>query len=792
MQMPAMPGGLGEPQMPWKFAMFTGPQTEIQDDAVDVRRVDSDPFNPVPGPKRSSFFILKEKNTFRQAFNAALSIFLLHTGTIMPYRLCFIDYHVPNPLPQSTFYQAMEMVVEVFWVVDLVINFLFSYRDRKNEEVCDARSVFLAYARGLFLPNLVACTPEVMVEWILKGLGTNASNAEMNKAVRLLRLQRMSRLARLLRLGNVIEFLDKTCGSRARWWKELKGSRLVRIGNFTVALLWIVHLFGCGWYLVAALHEDVTVTWVARRTDPDGTPLLDKAPIEQWVHSCYFVLTVFTTVGFGDISAFTVGEIMYVSVTMLVGAVVNGMIVSDTIAMITSIDESEAEAKRRKDLLVHFAKHTHLSEDVEEMLSEKVVYNMETSQSYDKQALRNLFINGMIPRAVMEFLPNELFDGQLLRNNFVRVCLSKTSQLPPRFPLLLAISIVEHAYVQGDIVYSIFDHPFNVFLVLSGTFAYIDRPDEDEEDGTVTSRSEGRAKGDMLGLPVFAAAAGVMGAMGALHQTSFFGAPGNNPKDLKSVSKNGDARKSKGRPRFPLPLLRERTPSEVEGKKHDCATSDIRFAGHRPMQLFSRWSYFGDVEVMHASPRLSTVRCETLEGCVLMLAKKDIDALMQEFPHLTAAWKVAAYRRKGMHEAVLARSKRRANSTYKTLAASIIQEKYRIYKGIMAGYTPVAANGLDASCQNVRDSKVLLEVANTLSPNNNRDHLPSFVDPTVASLSAEWSIRDIHKLRSEMHCAFEAVHGMQVAMQRYVVDTMSELRSDLGLAQSKLSVNYEI
>ena len=38
--------------------------------------------------------------------------------------------------------------------------------------------------------------------------------------------------------------------------------------------------------------------------------LLHYEPFDQWAHSMYFVFSVFTTVGFGDISAFTTGEIM--------------------------------------------------------------------------------------------------------------------------------------------------------------------------------------------------------------------------------------------------------------------------------------------------------------------------------------------------------------------------------------------------------------------------------------------------------------------------------------------------
>ena len=50
----------------------------------------------------------------------------------------------------------------------------------------------------------------------------------------------------------------------------------------------------------------------------------------------YFVFSVFTTVGFGDISAFTTGEIMYVTLTMMVGAIVHSLIVGQVLSEVTS------------------------------------------------------------------------------------------------------------------------------------------------------------------------------------------------------------------------------------------------------------------------------------------------------------------------------------------------------------------------------------------------------------------------------------------------------------------------
>ena len=75
-----------------------------------------------------------------------------------------------------------------------------------------------------------------------------------------------------------------------------------------------------------------------RVVGPDET-LLDRPGPEQWIHACYFILTVFTIVGFGDMSALTTLELCYVSIVMLVGTIVHSILVSEMINIAIAVDE---------------------------------------------------------------------------------------------------------------------------------------------------------------------------------------------------------------------------------------------------------------------------------------------------------------------------------------------------------------------------------------------------------------------------------------------------------------------
>ncbi len=59
----------------------------------------------------------------------------------------------------------------------------------------------------------------------------------------------------------------------------------------------------------------------------------------------YFVLTVFTTVGFGDITPYTDPEILFGMLFMVMGAVVNSIIVSEVINILMRVDVKNGELR---------------------------------------------------------------------------------------------------------------------------------------------------------------------------------------------------------------------------------------------------------------------------------------------------------------------------------------------------------------------------------------------------------------------------------------------------------------
>ena len=61
------------------------------------------------------------------------------------------------------------------------------------------------------------------------------------------------------------------------------------------------------------------------------------------VYSRYFILVVFSSVGFGDISGKTVAEMVYAAFVILVGAVLNNVFLSATINLLSAMSRRVLE-----------------------------------------------------------------------------------------------------------------------------------------------------------------------------------------------------------------------------------------------------------------------------------------------------------------------------------------------------------------------------------------------------------------------------------------------------------------
>eukprot|EP00397_Hematodinium_sp_SG-2012_P008284 GEMP01008340.1.p1 GENE.GEMP01008340.1~~GEMP01008340.1.p1 ORF type:complete len:783 (+),score=118.34 GEMP01008340.1:464-2812(+) len=594
----------------------------------------TDSFSPEPNRTRFPFaqrLVISPDGKFNHIWGCVMATLIMYTAIIFPYRTCFIDFRVTYPNPAQSdpnevvsFWTIMDSLVDIVFIIDLILNFFMPFIDDAGETVTRPEDIWIRYIRGWFWLDATACIPAFVFAAIIGSAeGANKSTRlfRVHQIGRIMRLSRMIRLAMLLKAVRLMKFMSYNPFYRA--FVALFGkSRIATVAKFMIALLLLVHLLGCGWYLVAYIENNMEDTWLYRRSSRN---LLypDVPPVDHWLASLYFVLTVFTSVGFGDIFPVTRAETVYVVILQLIGAVVQSMIVSEMINVLTWVDETKMQLNKRNFMVASFAQQAGLSKRqtcyLQKSLDRSISHEITGRTSFDRRWIQDLLLES-VPRELQLEMVEWLFEGSLRRNEFFRTSARRTCD--PKIYLLAGVHMTARQYSKDHIVYLWGSHAQFLFLVTSGIFAHVAIPSPHTGGHEFTIADTGLI-------------------------------PGGDP----SGPSDADACYQFGSPSM--------HPSAIEA----CVKEDLA-----PYALCCFASYFGEWEMIYPTTRSSTVQAQT-DGELILLPRAAFMMLVSEFPQFMDGFGHSATRR---HKRIKSRMRSLIRKcTFHDLAASVIQASYR-------------------------------------------------------------------------------------------------------------------
>jgi len=297
--------------------------------------------------------------------------------------------------------------------------------------------------------------------------------------LRIARVHRVAKVARLCqrsaRILNVMRYL-----LNHEVLRVILMSKRLRTLKLIVVMIIIVHLFGCMWYFVASMHSNPNDSWVARRG------ILDEPPFTQWVTSVYFVMTVFTTVGFGDMSASTEAEMLFLCFMMVAGSIYFGLLVGDCMTVLSMHNEIETHRDIQAATINTLVRRAEMTQSKLASDLRLWVHTSRPSRANDDvDAVKRMVSSNVIPRSLLERLPHEMYGGRVLANNLVTLVSGVTGRPQTRLPIFVALAGNKKTFAAGQIVYTQYGHAYNMYLVLSGTFAdvladYSNHPTNDD------------------------------------------------------------------------------------------------------------------------------------------------------------------------------------------------------------------------------------------------------------------------------------------------------------------------
>jgi len=107
---------------------------------------------------------------------------------------------------------------------------------------------------------------------------------------------------------------------------------MIRMLNVLLAMLFLVHLMACFWFMAATLEENLFNTWVG------GRDIVDESSGYQYFNAFYWAFQTVTTVGYGDFSVSTTTEYILALMWMIIGVNFYSFTIGNVSSIIAAMD----------------------------------------------------------------------------------------------------------------------------------------------------------------------------------------------------------------------------------------------------------------------------------------------------------------------------------------------------------------------------------------------------------------------------------------------------------------------
>lgn len=216
-------------------------------------------------------YIILPTSRVRMIWNLIVFFLLMYTATLVPYRTIFIDSE-----EKFTFLFYFDALVDLLYFVDLILNFFMAYEDADKKLETRLKKIAINYLHSWFFLDFLSCIPFQYIE-----VDDESSVGNLGKIMKLPRMYKLIKILRLFKLVRLMKY-SRSIKKILQAFKMNQGIK--RMITVTITMLFLVHLMGCLFFMVAKFEDFHPETWVAR------TDLMYEPPSRQYLFAVNWAL----------------------------------------------------------------------------------------------------------------------------------------------------------------------------------------------------------------------------------------------------------------------------------------------------------------------------------------------------------------------------------------------------------------------------------------------------------------------------------------------------------------------
>mmetsp|Transcript_7611 Transcript_7611/g.18673 ORF Transcript_7611/g.18673 Transcript_7611/m.18673 type:complete len:652 (-) Transcript_7611:91-2046(-) len=270
------------------------------------------------------------------------TVFLLYTAFWTPVSVSFYwNLDVCEPLPTLEF----DVFIDCWFSIDLIMNFIMGvYSDGNYED--SFRAVAKKYIQGMFVFDLCTTVPVGLIEYVMllgcvegDEAGYSVLSVRFTRVMKPLRLIKLIRLFKILRNRNIVNHLSSV---------KSEPPPAVVLGKVFILVFAMVHVCACIFWLI----KQVGSSEAEYEGFLEDQGLESSSSVEsKYVVAIYFISTIVTTVGFGDIAGLNSWERLFCIFIMFIGSVIFGYLLASIQEIVMKMDRYAEERASTQEML---------------------------------------------------------------------------------------------------------------------------------------------------------------------------------------------------------------------------------------------------------------------------------------------------------------------------------------------------------------------------------------------------------------------------------------------------------